>query len=40
VAVADVNEGGLAETVAASSGARGKIHARRLPVSNEGDIAS
>ena len=40
VAVADVNEGGLAETVEAAKGLRGKIHARRLDVANEADVAS
>ena len=40
VAVADVNEVGLAETLEAAKGARGKIHARRLDVANEADIAS
>ncbi len=40
VAIADVNEVGLAETVEAGKGAPGKIHARRLDVSNEEDIAS
>lgn len=40
VAVADVNEVGLAETIEASKGAKGKIHARRLDVSKEDDIAS
>ncbi len=40
VAIADVNEVGLAETVEAAKGLRGKIHARRLDVANEADIAS
>jgi 3-oxoacyl-[acyl-carrier protein] reductase len=40
VAIADVNEVGLAETLEAAKDLRGKIHARRLDVSNEGDIAS
>lgn len=40
VAVGDVNEVGLAETVEATKGARGKVHARRLDVSNEADVAS
>jgi 3-oxoacyl-[acyl-carrier protein] reductase len=40
VAIADVNEVGLAETVEASKGARGKIHARRLDVSSEADVAA
>jgi 3-oxoacyl-[acyl-carrier protein] reductase len=42
VAVGDVNEVGLAETVEAAkqAGARGKVHARRLDVGDEGDVAS
>jgi 3-oxoacyl-[acyl-carrier protein] reductase len=40
VAVGDVNEVGLAETVEASKSARGKVHARRLDVANESDVAS
>lgn len=40
VAIADVNEVGLAETVESAKDYRGKIHARRLDVSNEADIAS
>ncbi len=40
VAIADVNEVGLAETVESAKGMRGKIHARRLDVSNEADVAS
>ncbi len=40
VAIADVNEVGLAETVESSKGMRGKIHARRLDVSSEADVAS
>jgi len=40
VAIADVNEVGLAETVESSKGLRGKVHARRLDVSNEGDVAA
>ena len=39
VAVGDVNEVGLAETVEAGKGKRGKIHARRLDVSSEKDVA-
>jgi 3-oxoacyl-[acyl-carrier protein] reductase len=40
VAVGDVNEVGLAETVEASKGKPGKVHARRLDVANEADVAS
>jgi 3-oxoacyl-[acyl-carrier protein] reductase len=40
VAVADVNEVGLAETVELAKGAKGKVHARRVDVSNESDVAS
>lgn len=40
VAVADVNESGLAETADGAKGARGKIHTRRLDVSNEADVGS
>src|SRR3954469_18205442 len=40
VAIGDVNEVGLAETIESGKTFRGKIHARRLDVSNEGDIAS
>ncbi len=41
VAVGDVNEVGLAETLeAGKSAATGKIHARRLNVADEADVAS
>ncbi|HVJ92550.1 MAG TPA: SDR family oxidoreductase [Labilithrix sp.] len=40
VAIADVNEAGLAETVESSKAMRGKIHARRLDVASEADVAS
>ena len=42
VAIADVNEVGLAETLESAKELkpRGKIHARRLDVSNEEDVAS
>lgn len=40
VAIADVNEVGLAETLEKSKGLPGKIHARRLDVSDEADVAS
>jgi 3-oxoacyl-[acyl-carrier protein] reductase len=40
VAIADVNEVGLAETLEGAKGAPGKVHARRLDVSNEADVAS
>lgn len=40
VAIGDVNEVGLAETVEATKGLKGKVHARRLDVSNEADVAS
>jgi 3-oxoacyl-[acyl-carrier protein] reductase len=40
VAIGDVNEVGLAETLESAKGAKGKIHARRLDVANETDIAS
>src|SRR5947199_8684338 len=39
VAVGDVNEVGLAETLESSKGKKGKLHARRLDVSNEKDVA-
>ncbi len=39
VAIGDVNEAGLAETVSLAKG-EGKIHARKLDVSNEADVAS
>ncbi len=37
VAVGDVNEAGLAETVKLAGGVRGAVHARRLDVSDEED---
>jgi 3-oxoacyl-[acyl-carrier protein] reductase len=37
VAIGDVNEGGLAETVKLASGLRGRIHSSRLDVSSEGE---
>jgi 3-oxoacyl-[acyl-carrier protein] reductase len=40
VAIADVNEVGLAETMVETKAFAGKIHARRLDVSNEEDVAS
>src|SRR5262245_3099797 len=40
VAIGDVNEVGLAETLETSKKARGKVHARRLDVSSEADVAS
>lgn len=40
VAVGDVNEVGLAETVEATKGLKGKVHARRLNVADEADVAS
>ena len=41
VAVGDVNEVGLAETLeAAKTAGRGKVHARRLNVADEADVAS
>lgn len=40
VAIADVNEVGLAETVEASKGAKGKIHAKRLDVSKEDEVGA
>ena len=40
VAVGDVNEVGLAETTEAGKGLKGKIHARKLDVSNEADVGS
>ncbi|MCA9589163.1 MAG: SDR family oxidoreductase [Myxococcales bacterium] len=39
-AVGDVNEVGLAETLEAAKGKPGKVHARRLDVSDEADVAS
>ncbi len=38
VAIGDVNEVGLAETLEASKGKKGKLHARRLDVSSEKDV--
>jgi 3-oxoacyl-[acyl-carrier protein] reductase len=40
VAIGDVNESGLAETVEASKSKPGKIHARKLDVSNEADVGA
>jgi 3-oxoacyl-[acyl-carrier protein] reductase len=40
VAIGDVNEVGLAEAVEATKGAKGKLHARKLDVSNEADVGS
>ena len=40
VAIGDVNEEGLAGTVSLASGGPGAIHARRLDVSDEADVAS
>jgi 3-oxoacyl-[acyl-carrier protein] reductase len=42
VAVGDVNEVGLAETIEAAkqAGGRGTVHARRLDVADEADVAS
>ncbi|AKV02732.1 3-oxoacyl-[acyl-carrier protein] reductase [Labilithrix luteola] len=40
VAVGDVNEVGLAETVEAAKSFKGKVHARRLNVADEADVAS
>ncbi|MFO0741938.1 MAG: SDR family oxidoreductase [Labilithrix sp.] len=40
VAIADVNEVGLAETVEASKGAKGKIHAKKLDVSREDEVGA
>jgi 3-oxoacyl-[acyl-carrier protein] reductase len=39
VAIGDVNEVGLAETIESTKGATGKVHARRLNVSDEADVA-
>lgn len=39
-AVGDVNEVGLAETLEAAKGLPGKVHARRLNVAEEADVAS
>jgi 3-oxoacyl-[acyl-carrier protein] reductase len=40
VATGDVNEAGLAETVELSRGKPGKVHARKLDVSSEADVAA
>ena len=40
VAIGDVNEVGLAETIEATKGLKGKVHARRLNVADEADVAS
>jgi 3-oxoacyl-[acyl-carrier protein] reductase len=40
VAVGDVNEVGLAETVEGAKGLPGKVHARRLDVGNEEDVGA
>jgi 3-oxoacyl-[acyl-carrier protein] reductase len=40
VAIADVNEVGLAETIEAAKGMPGKIHGRRLDVADDADVAS
>ncbi|MEZ4451605.1 MAG: SDR family oxidoreductase [Nannocystaceae bacterium] len=40
VAIGDVNEGGLKEVISAVEGAPGKIHARRLDVSDEADVVA
>ncbi len=40
VAIADVNDVGLAETVESAKGLRGKIHARRLDVANESEVSA
>ncbi len=40
VAIGDVNEGGIAETVELGRKGPGKVVGRRLDVSNEGDVAS
>ena len=40
VAIGDVNEVGLAETLEKSKGLKGKIHARKLNVADEADVAS
>ncbi len=39
VAIGDVNEAGLAEVVEASKGSKGKVHARKLDVASEPDVA-
>lgn len=40
VAIGDVNEVGLAEALETCKGLPGKVHARRLDVSDEGDVAA
>jgi 3-oxoacyl-[acyl-carrier protein] reductase len=40
VAIGDVNDVGLAETLEQCKGGTGKLHARRLDVANEEDVAS
>jgi 3-oxoacyl-[acyl-carrier protein] reductase len=40
VAIGDVNEVGLAETLEASKGARGKVQARRLDVADEASVGA
>lgn len=40
VAVGDVNEVGLAETIESTKGLKGKVHARRVNVADEADVAS
>jgi 3-oxoacyl-[acyl-carrier protein] reductase len=40
VAIGDVNEPGLAETVELAGAASGKVHARKLNVADEADVAS
>jgi 3-oxoacyl-[acyl-carrier protein] reductase len=40
VAIGDVNEAGLAETVEAAKGKPGKVHAKRLNVADEADVAA
>jgi 3-oxoacyl-[acyl-carrier protein] reductase len=40
VAVGDVNEAGLAETALASKASAGRVHARKLNVADEGEVAA
>lgn len=40
VAIADVNEVGLAETATGAKGAKGKIHAKKLDVSKEDEVGA
>ncbi len=40
VAIGDVNEAGLTETVEAAAGKRGKVHARKLDVADEADVGA